>query len=504
LHDGIGFLFFIKLYCSFSCSIDNQNQSKAPFQLIRRGWGECPVHVQVHFKDTRNKRLDIQHELKLDWTLTGLQTFGGETSRLVDLVVNKNDYIDTQAVTAMASDGHKSTSLGECGHVDRKQVVNDEQMSDTNSISNSNSNSGFDLIDNRVAKQSTTPTSTATIANKATIDDLLNLRFNTKAIAAVTTSPSKKFTSQADTNAPCWPTASSPVICEFKKEMPTSPTLKLIKQQQQQSNGTQGPVALHQPNIKSQPRITQIANKASTSPQMSTSHQSNKKCVIYKVDSADLKHQATHKPGHQVNTMPQQHHKVSTQTLTTISTVSRNHSSNTNRIQTKVDSAGTSNIKSSSSSSSSGNSQQPLNNINQKYQNTPTVSNVQQMQTGIIQAGSTKPVITCSTTASTTTTTTVTNNMPSCSSKIYKINEALVMGCLCRQFSNYDDYIKLVIKNFPMFTNGSKMASNYLPFCAPNAIEYFKWPFPKRKAVEWMRAAHIKDKINALMIEYVS
>lgn len=38
-----------------------------PFHLTRRGWGEFPVRVQVHFKDSQNKRIDIIHNLKVLW-----------------------------------------------------------------------------------------------------------------------------------------------------------------------------------------------------------------------------------------------------------------------------------------------------------------------------------------------------------------------------------------------------------------------------------------------------
>ncbi|PIO31549.1 hypothetical protein AB205_0072630 [Aquarana catesbeiana] len=36
-----------------------------PFHLTRRGWGEFPVRVQIHFKDSQNKRIDIIHNLKV-------------------------------------------------------------------------------------------------------------------------------------------------------------------------------------------------------------------------------------------------------------------------------------------------------------------------------------------------------------------------------------------------------------------------------------------------------
>lgn len=44
--------------------------SEPPFHLTRRGWGEFPVRIQIHFKDPRNKRIDIIHQLKVRPTVT--------------------------------------------------------------------------------------------------------------------------------------------------------------------------------------------------------------------------------------------------------------------------------------------------------------------------------------------------------------------------------------------------------------------------------------------------
>ncbi|XP_061835702.1 YEATS domain-containing protein 2 isoform X1 [Nerophis lumbriciformis] len=81
--------------------------SEPPFHLTRRGWGEFPVRIQIHFKDPRNKRIDIIHQLKLDRTYTGLQTLGAET--VVDVELHRNslgeDYIlqpSTSKVTQRA------------------------------------------------------------------------------------------------------------------------------------------------------------------------------------------------------------------------------------------------------------------------------------------------------------------------------------------------------------------------------------------------------------------
>ena len=66
---------------------------KPKFQVKRFGWGEFPVHVQIHFKDARNKRVDLTHQLKLDWTKTGLQTFGGDTGLEVELFIRPSDFV---------------------------------------------------------------------------------------------------------------------------------------------------------------------------------------------------------------------------------------------------------------------------------------------------------------------------------------------------------------------------------------------------------------------------
>jgi len=63
--------------------------SMKPFHLIRRGWGEFPARIQIHFKNpAANKPVDVVHNLKLDKTYTGLQTLGAET--LIDVWLKKD------------------------------------------------------------------------------------------------------------------------------------------------------------------------------------------------------------------------------------------------------------------------------------------------------------------------------------------------------------------------------------------------------------------------------
>ncbi|XP_056149245.1 YEATS domain-containing protein 2 [Lampris incognitus] len=75
--------------------------SEPPFHLTRRGWGEFPVRIQIHFKDPRNKRIDIIHQLKLDRTYTGLQTLGAET--VVDVELHRDSLGDDYVLLPSSS-----------------------------------------------------------------------------------------------------------------------------------------------------------------------------------------------------------------------------------------------------------------------------------------------------------------------------------------------------------------------------------------------------------------
>lgn len=93
----------------------------SPFQLVRKGWGEFPIHVQIHFKDARNKRVDISHLLKLDWTQTGLQTFGGETNQEIQLTVKQNDFIPSNNVNTTTTTSN-TTSTDEPPKLDKQEI----------------------------------------------------------------------------------------------------------------------------------------------------------------------------------------------------------------------------------------------------------------------------------------------------------------------------------------------------------------------------------------------
>ncbi|XP_077291942.1 YEATS domain containing 2 homolog D12 [Arctopsyche grandis] len=75
-----------------------------PFHLSRRGWGEFPVKLRLHFKNEKlNKPVNLLHNLKLDRLHTGLQTLGGET--VVDVWL----YTDESMLSKIGSESEKST-----------------------------------------------------------------------------------------------------------------------------------------------------------------------------------------------------------------------------------------------------------------------------------------------------------------------------------------------------------------------------------------------------------
>uniref|UniRef100_A0A4W6E6I2 YEATS domain-containing protein 2 n=1 Tax=Lates calcarifer TaxID=8187 RepID=A0A4W6E6I2_LATCA len=88
--------------------------SEPPFHLTRRGWGEFPVRIQIHFKDPRNKRIDIIHQLKL-YSDDELYLF-----QVVDVELHRNslgeDYIpqpSSSKVIHRAASPMSATSLAQ-------------------------------------------------------------------------------------------------------------------------------------------------------------------------------------------------------------------------------------------------------------------------------------------------------------------------------------------------------------------------------------------------------
>ncbi|XP_028407774.1 YEATS domain-containing protein 2-like isoform X2 [Dendronephthya gigantea] len=91
---------------------------KPPFQVTRRGWGEFPVRVQLHFVENKNKRVDIIHHLKLDKSYTGLQTLGAETH--VDIELDRKNFDGLSMSKSLVED------------TNRKNITSSSQVLPTN------------------------------------------------------------------------------------------------------------------------------------------------------------------------------------------------------------------------------------------------------------------------------------------------------------------------------------------------------------------------------------
>uniref|UniRef100_A0A6Q2XXX9 YEATS domain-containing protein 2 n=1 Tax=Esox lucius TaxID=8010 RepID=A0A6Q2XXX9_ESOLU len=81
--------------------------SEPPFHLTRRGWGEFPVRIQIHFKDPRNKRIDIIHHLKVTFYIdyNCIKTRDARFT-VVDVELHRNSLGDDYAPFPSSSHSH--------------------------------------------------------------------------------------------------------------------------------------------------------------------------------------------------------------------------------------------------------------------------------------------------------------------------------------------------------------------------------------------------------------
>ncbi|CAK9833464.1 YEATS domain-containing protein 2 [Anthophora retusa] len=114
--------------------------TSAPFCLSRRGWGEFPLRVQLHFKSTLNKPMDIIHHLKLDRTYTGLQTLGSET--LVDIWIYADPRSSKQN-TGKIVDHEFNKNENDC----KVKLENDNDVTFTSDLMSNIVNETLELID---------------------------------------------------------------------------------------------------------------------------------------------------------------------------------------------------------------------------------------------------------------------------------------------------------------------------------------------------------------------
>lgn len=83
--------------------------TSSPFTLTRRGWGEFPVRVQLHFTHPLNKPVDIVHNLKLDMTCSGMQMLGSET--IVEVSLHSEEVPSPKKHNSDYANGHKTTEI---------------------------------------------------------------------------------------------------------------------------------------------------------------------------------------------------------------------------------------------------------------------------------------------------------------------------------------------------------------------------------------------------------
>jgi hypothetical protein len=69
---------------------------------------------------------------------------------------------------------------------------------------------------------------------------------------------------------------------------------------------------------------------------------------------------------------------------------------------------------------------------------------------------------------------------------------------------SYESCLKALLHNYPIFlaeNNFNKPASIALPYlCASSLNEFYSWPYGKRKAIEWMRAVHLRRKCELILL----
>ena len=95
------------------------------------------------------------------------------------------------------------------------------------------------------------------------------------------------------------------------------------------------------------------------------------------------------------------------------------------------------------------------------------------------------------------------NNNKSTDTKIYTINDSLLndVAKSVNVFDNYENYLKIAQKYSPIINKNANKV--HLPFCARSLNEYFAWPHAKRRANEWIRALNVKKRANSMIMKAV-
>lgn len=101
--------------------------SNYPFCISRRGWGEFPIRIQLHFKNSLNKPVDVIHYLKLDKSYTGLQTLGSET--VVDVWIYEENEKAKRKAVSIEKDSEEGSEKGiDAGTRCKRQRIGESLM----------------------------------------------------------------------------------------------------------------------------------------------------------------------------------------------------------------------------------------------------------------------------------------------------------------------------------------------------------------------------------------
>ncbi|XP_068621856.1 uncharacterized protein D12 [Battus philenor] len=115
---------------------------KPPFHVSRRGWGEFPARVELHFAlPERNRPATVDHTIRLDRLCTGLQTLGSET--VVDVWLYstpemlEHEYKDDETPKLPPQEPTKVSSETQNDYCSSSsnsmnEVKNDQELNETN------------------------------------------------------------------------------------------------------------------------------------------------------------------------------------------------------------------------------------------------------------------------------------------------------------------------------------------------------------------------------------
>ncbi|CAF0710070.1 unnamed protein product [Brachionus calyciflorus] len=494
-----------------------------PFQLARRGWGEFPIHVQIHFKDSRNKRIDINHNLKLDWTQTGLQTFGGETSCTCKLVIKPNDYTTDSAIQAITKPKESDVEETKDSQVNLKIQEELPSLSLQNEINSQYSIESYQTENQNGLPRNFSSSSLSSTSNSNLFSPLItqnSFNPNPSPNNFISTEPDSQIIqttnnissnqnsnfddlfenlSKTKHNEEKIIQTGNPNVTVTKSSGTSLDALLNLRPKTIQLNkpisGTNLilPPKIVQPQIPNKiissvnskivvPGINQINTVNNKSTNLSVTNNSflnslNKKLVIYKVGSDDLNGKS------QVNENEPSDNKTNFLNKSLSSPVKLQHQhsalptlSATKKLKLSIDQL----TKIKSTQNKIETEQQPL-----AKQTDKTI----QIQEISIKNQSNDQIKT-------------TENFYSTVLLIEKIKSLNSTN----KTIDFEALIFQGLKQYPIILNDdskkSKKLRRKLPFCAHSIHEFYSWPYAKRRANEWMRALYIKKKCALLIEKY--